>query len=55
MGGIFKVAGQVIIHRRHDDKDRIGTMGTGFQHLMCIDHEILAQHRQVVAARAATM
>jgi len=37
------------------DQDAIGAMGAGFHHLIGVEHEILAQHRQMVAARAVTM
>ena len=36
-----------VVERGHDDQDAVGAMGAGFDHLIGVEHEILAQHRQV--------
>ena len=40
--------------RRHDDEDAVGAPGAGLDHLVAVEHEVLAQHGQSAAARAAT-
>ncbi|MNR47363.1 hypothetical protein D3C85_1664560 [compost metagenome] len=34
-----------VIQRGHDQQHAIGTQGTGFDDLVGIDHEVLADHR----------
>src|SRR5437879_3967640 len=46
-GGIFQIAGCAVVECGHDDQDAVGTMGAGLDHLIDIEHEILAQHRQI--------
>ena len=37
---------------RHDDQDAVGAPGARFGHLIGLEHEILAQHRQRASRRA---
>ena len=44
---VLDVLGGGIVERRHDDQDAVGAVGAGLDHLIGIEHEILAQHRQI--------
>ena len=43
---VLDVLGRGIVERVHDDQDAVRAMGAGFEHLVGVEHEILAQHRQ---------
>jgi hypothetical protein len=45
--GGFELLRHRIVERRHDQEDAIGADRAGFEHLIGIEHEILAQDRQV--------
>src|SRR3954452_19489025 len=45
-GGILELFCRGIIECRHDDQDAVGAMCAGLRHLIGVEHEILAQHRQ---------
>ena len=44
---VLDILGGGIVERRHDDQDAVGAMGAGLGHLIGVEHEILAQHRQI--------
>src|SRR3954449_1450381 len=45
-GGVLELFCRGIIERRHDDQDAVGAVCAGLRHLVSVEHEILAQHRQ---------
>ena len=45
--GVLDVLCRAVVERRHDDQDAVGAVGAGFRHLIGVEHEILAQHRQI--------
>src|SRR3954469_8179787 len=45
-GGVLELFCRGIIERRHDDQDAVGAVRAGLRHLVSVEHEILAQHRQ---------
>ncbi len=44
--GVLDIAGGAVVERGHDDQDAVGAMGARLDHLIGVEHEILAQHRQ---------
>ena len=52
-GRIFERLRGRIVDRRHDDQDAVGAPRARLGDLIGLVHEILAQHGQPVAARAA--
>src|SRR3954462_6602098 len=45
-GGVLELFCRGFIERRHDDQDAVGAVRAGLRHLVSVEHEILAQHRQ---------
>ncbi|MCY1239320.1 hypothetical protein D9M72_521090 [compost metagenome] len=50
-GRIFKAAGVVVAERSHDQQDAVRAPGPSLEHLVAVEHEVLAQCRQA-AGRA---
>ena len=57
LGGVVELVHLLIRQGRRNQQNGIGTHGPGFEDLPGIDHEVLAQHRQVhrVAGGAQVM
>ena len=46
-GGVEQIARRVVADGGEDDEDAVGAPGAGFGHLVGLEHEVLAQHRQL--------
>ena len=44
---VLDILGCGIVERRHDEQDAVGAIGAGLDHLIGVEDEVLAQHRQV--------
>ena len=43
---VLEILRDDVVERGHDDQDAVRVMGAGFGHLIGVEQEILAQHRQ---------